>query len=67
MHFKPKKVPLLILAIVSLVCSRGFFFWVNDPEGPNLVVVLGLAAIIFIAGLALYALASYFSGAAESQ
>ena len=37
----------LILAIVSLVLSMTAFLFVNDPEGPNLLIVVVLAAIIY--------------------
>jgi len=43
-----KRNSLLILAVVSLALSRAMFYFINDPEGPNLVVVMGLAVIIFI-------------------
>lgn len=49
-----KKTSLLILGITSLVCSRIMFFFFNDPEGPNLLVVIGMAAIIYALSLAVY-------------
>ncbi len=48
MHFKSKRTLFLILGIASLVFSRVLFLFVNDPEGPNLLVVVGLAVIIFL-------------------
>jgi hypothetical protein len=30
------------------------FFLFNDPEGPNLLVVMGMAAIIYVLSLAAY-------------
>lgn len=48
------KTSLLVLAIVSLVISRVAFLFINDPEGPNLLIVVVLAAIIYLAALALY-------------
>lgn len=48
MHPKPKKTTLIILGVISLLCSRGLFFFVNDPEGPNLLIVTVLAVIIYI-------------------
>jgi len=51
MDFKSKKASLLILGITSLVCSRVLFFLFNDPEGPNLLVVTGLAVILYFASL----------------
>ena len=49
MYFKSKKTSLLILGITSLVCSRALFFFFNDPEGPNLLIVTVLAAILYVA------------------
>lgn len=46
----------IILAIVSLVLSRATFLLVNDPEGPNLLIVVVLAAIIYAVLLAIYSL-----------
>lgn len=54
MYFKSKKISLLILGITSLVCSRMLFFLFNDPEGPNLLVVTGMALILFIVSLSVY-------------
>jgi uncharacterized membrane protein HdeD (DUF308 family) len=51
MNFNSKKTTLVILGIVSLILSRVVFFFINDPEGPNLVVVIGLAAIIYTISL----------------
>ncbi len=58
MHFKSKKASLLILGVVSLVCSRLVFWFINDPEGPNLVVVIGLAAVIYFVFLGVHYLLS---------
>jgi hypothetical protein len=58
MSFTSKKISLLILGITSLVCSRTLFLFFNDPEGPNLLVVIGMAAIIFFLSLAAYAFCS---------
>lgn len=52
--FNSKKNALLVLGAASLVCSRTMFLFFNDPEGPNLVVVIGMAAIVFLPSLAVY-------------
>ena len=39
---------LLILAVVSFAVSRLLFALVNDPEGPNLLIVTVLALVIFV-------------------
>lgn len=48
-----KKVQLVLLGVVSLFFSRLFFALLNDPEGPNLLIVFALAAIIYLPGLIL--------------
>lgn len=48
-----KSLPfLLILALTAALCSRLIFFLIADPEGPNLLVVTGLAAVLFVVSLA---------------
>lgn len=54
-----KKVQLVLLGVVSLVCSRLFFALLNDPEGPNLLIVFVLAAIIYLPGLILICYNTY--------
>lgn len=44
----PKKITLIILLVISFAISRFVFFLVNDPEGPNLLIVTALAVIIFV-------------------
>ncbi len=58
MNFNTKKTSQFILAVASLVISRGVFFFINDPEGPNLLVVVVLAAIIFCVLWGVYSLFS---------
>jgi hypothetical protein len=58
MIFKSKKYSLLILGATSLVCSRLLFSLFNDPEGPNLLVVTVMAAILYAASLTIYAFGS---------
>ena len=54
MYFKSKKISLVILGITSILCSRAMFFFINDPEGPNLLVVMVMAGIIYFLSLAVY-------------
>jgi hypothetical protein len=54
MFLESKKTSLAILVVTSLTFARIFFLLINDPEGPNLIVVTGMAVIIFSASLALY-------------
>jgi hypothetical protein len=37
----------MILAATAIICSRMLFFFFNDPEGPNLLIVAGLALVIY--------------------
>lgn len=55
MDFKSKKISLVLLGATAIVCSRTLFFFFNDPEGPNLVVVGGLAIILYLLSFAAYA------------
>jgi hypothetical protein len=54
MNFRSKKTPLIILGLTSLVCSRGMFWLFNDPEGPNLLIVVVMAAILYALSWAAY-------------
>jgi hypothetical protein len=47
----PKK-SLLILGVTALISSRALFFFFNDPEGPNLLIVM--AAILFALSMPAY-------------
>lgn len=59
MNLESKKSSLIILGITSLVCSRGVFFFFNDPEGPNLLIVIVLAVVLYVPSLILYRLLSF--------
>jgi len=39
---------LLVLAVTAVACSRTMFAFFDDPEGPNLLVVAGMAAVIWL-------------------
>lgn len=49
-----KNWSLLILAITAGICSRTMFALFNDPEGPNLLVVTVMAAIIYLVSSVIY-------------
>jgi D-alanyl-D-alanine carboxypeptidase len=53
-YFKSNKIPLLILGATSSLFSRLMFLLFNDPEGPNLLIVTGMAVIVFLLSLAVY-------------
>lgn len=54
MYFKSKKTSLLILAVSAIVCSRVLFLFFDDPEGPNLLVVMVMAGIVYFLSLSAY-------------
>jgi len=54
LYFRSKKISLIILAVTALVCSRLLFFFFNDPEGPNLLIIIGLAAAVYLLSWAVY-------------
>lgn len=56
MNLTSKKTSLLLLAITALILSRAMFFFFKDPEGPNLLVVAVMAAIIYAPSLLAYKL-----------
>lgn len=55
MYFKSKKISSFILGITSIICSRALFAFFDDPEGPNLLVVIVVAAIVYFVSWAIYA------------
>lgn len=54
MHPNLKKPLFILLSITSILCSRIMFVFIDDPEGPNLLVVFVLALIIYFTSLAFY-------------
>jgi hypothetical protein len=54
MNLRTKNARLLALGVVSLMLSRLVFFLINDPEGPNLLIVTVLAVVIFFVILFVY-------------
>ena len=54
MYFTSKKKSLLILGVTSIVFSRIMFVLFNDPEGPNLLIVIVTAAIVYLLSLSAY-------------
>lgn len=53
MHLK-KHISLSILFFTSLVCSRAMFAFFDDPERPNLLVVVAIAVVVFVLSLPVY-------------
>jgi len=56
MDFKSKSTALVILGVTAMLCSRILFFFFNDPEGPNLLIVGALAIAIYFLSFAAYLL-----------
>ncbi len=56
MYFKSKRISLIILGLTSMVCSRAMFWFFDDPEGPNLLIVTGMAAVLYFLSLKAYQL-----------
>ena len=54
LYFKSKKISLIMLAATAIICSRMLFFVFNDPEGPNLLIVAGLALAVYLLSSAAY-------------
>lgn len=54
MNPKFKKSQLIILGLTSLVFSRLIFFFFDDPEGPNLLVVAIGAVSLYLPSLLAY-------------
>jgi hypothetical protein len=54
MFLKLKKNSLLLLGITSIVSARVLFCFFNDPEGPNLLVVMGTAVFLYLLSLLPY-------------
>lgn len=51
MNALPKNIHLIVLAITALTLSRTLFFFFDDPEGPNLLIVIFGGAVIYIISL----------------
>ncbi len=58
MKSKIKIIPFVVLGIVSIVCSKMLFIFLDDPEGPNLLIVVAVAIIFYIASLVIF---TYFT------
>jgi hypothetical protein len=54
MDLQSKKISLVILGVTAIICSRVLFLFFNDPEGPNLLIVAGLAVVLFFLSFAAY-------------
>lgn len=55
MYFKSKTISYVLLGLTSIISSRGFFALIDDPEGPNLLIVSVFAFIMFALSISVYA------------
>ncbi len=53
-YFKSKTISAIILAVTAIICSRMLFFFFNDPEGPNFLIVTVLALVMYLLSFAAY-------------
>jgi len=44
----------MILGVTAIICSRMLFFFFNDPEGPNLLIVAAFAMVVYFLSFAAY-------------
>ena len=54
MHLKSKDNSLLVLGLTAITFSRVMFAFFNDPEGPNLLIVIGMALFVYALSWAAY-------------
>ena len=54
MHLTSKKTVLLILALTSILFSRAMFVFFDDPEGPNVLIVMIMSGFVYALSLAAY-------------
>lgn len=60
-HFSKKE--LLILAITAVALTRIAFQLFNDPEGPNLLIVVVGGAVVYVVSLILVKVLTPFTNA----
>jgi len=56
MNLTSKRTTLIILGVSAILCSRAMFAFFNDPEGPNLLIVTVMAAVLYFLSLGAYLL-----------
>lgn len=54
LYYKSKTVSLIILAITAVVCSRMLFVFINDPEGPNPIIIAAVTLPVYLLSLLAY-------------
>jgi hypothetical protein len=61
MNAPSNKFSFVLLGITALLCSGASFWFFHDPEGPNLLVVLGTAVVLYVLSVIPYAFSSSLS------
>ena len=54
MYYISKKVSLIVLALTALTFARSMFWFFDDPEGPNLLVVGVATTFVYFLSLVIY-------------
>ena len=56
-YIKSKTVSLIILAVTAMICSRLLFFFFNEPDGPNLLIVIAMGLAVYFLSSVVYVFA----------
>ncbi len=56
MNISSKQTSLLVLCITAFICSRLVFVFIDDPEGPNLLIVTVAALILYLFSVTVFGL-----------
>lgn len=56
MNSRSKKILSIVSGITSIVFSRVMFLFFDDAEGPNLLIVMGMAAVVYTLSSLVYRL-----------
>lgn len=54
MHMTRQTISWLTLGLLALLFSRAIFVFLDDPEGPNLLVVTVTAMVLYLTTSAIY-------------
>lgn len=54
LYFKSKTISLVVLGVTAMTCARMLFFFFDDPEGPNLLIVTVIGLAVYLLSSAAY-------------
>ncbi len=54
LYFKSKAISLLVLGVTAMISARMLFFFFDDAEGPNLLIVTVLGLAVYLLSSAAY-------------